>query len=125
MIKSNSKAAKEAIKNYIMAGFDGSGYGINKPETFKGAAFQIMKVFHAEVVNGDKTNRSLQELFVYWCEGLPSIIDCGYYITRSAVDDLGAILQESEPEKKRYTEREAEKMITWLMFRELREAVRS
>jgi exopolyphosphatase/guanosine-5'-triphosphate,3'-diphosphate pyrophosphatase len=42
---------------------------------------------------------------------------------RSEVDDLGEILEETESEKKRYTEREAESFLTRLIYNEIKKEV--
>ena len=55
-----------------------------------------------------------------WCSGLPGVLDTCYYYNRSAVDDLGAILEETDEERARYTEEQAEKMLTTLIYRELK-----
>lgn len=60
-----------------------------------------------------------QERFEEWAAGLPSILDTCYYYNRSAVDDLGAILEETDSEKARYTEQQAETRLTYLIYREL------
>lgn len=44
-----------------------------------------------------------------------------YYYNRSAKDDLGAILQETEEEKAKYTEEQAEELLTRLIFRAVQE----
>ena len=43
----------------------------------------------------------------------------GYYYNRSAVDDLAGILEETDAEKARYNEQDAEKLLTSLIYREL------
>ena len=53
-------------------------------------------------------------------KGLPSVLDTLYFYNRSAVDDLGEVLEQSEREKVKYTEREAELMLTHLIYRELK-----
>lgn len=58
--------------------------------------------------------------FADWCADLPSVLDTCYYYNRSAVDDLGAILEETDEEKARYTEEQAEKTLTMLIYRELK-----
>ena len=63
---------------------------------------------HAEVVS-----------FESWAAGLPSILDTCYYYNRSAVDDLGAILEETEAEKEKFTESDAESLLSRLIYREL------
>lgn len=60
-----------------------------------------------------------QERFEEWAAGLPSILDTCYYYNRSAVDDLGAILEETDSEKARYSEQQAETRLTYLIYREL------
>lgn len=47
------------------------------------------------------------------------ILDTCYYYNRSAVDDLGAILEETDSEKARYSEQQAETRLTYLIYREL------
>ena len=58
-------------------------------------------------------------MFVDWCQGLPSALDTLYYYNRSAVDDLAAILEETEEEKAKYTEAQAEEILSRLIYREL------
>ena len=60
-----------------------------------------------------------QQRFEEWAAGLPSILDTCYYYNRSAVDDLGAILEETDSEKARYSEQQAETRLTYLIYREL------
>lgn len=47
------------------------------------------------------------------------ILDTCYFYNRSAVADLGAILQQSERERARYTESQAEQLLTHLIYQEL------
>ena len=63
-------------------------------------------------------------IFADWCAGLPSILNTCYYYNRSAVDDLGEILEETEEEKEKYTQTEAEKLLTALIYREIKKAVK-
>lgn len=46
--------------------------------------------------------------FADWCAGLAGVLDTRYYYNRSAVDNLGAILEETDEEKAKYTEDQAE-----------------
>lgn len=123
MLKTNSKKARENIREYITENFDGSNYGIETPATFEGIARRIMGTFRAEKFSIESEKRyyhyNEQAAFTDWCAGLPSILDTCYYYNRSAVDDLGAILEETEEEKKKYSEDDAEKMLTRLIYREL------
>lgn len=123
MLRTNTKKACANIQAYIMAGFAGDNYGIEKPATFAECAKIIIDTFYQEYYSQPwQKERYLNEFaaFESWAQGLPSIIDTCYYYNRSAVDDLGQILEETEAEKARFTEREAESKLTWLIYRELK-----
>lgn len=103
-----------------MQGFTGENYSIETPETFKDTAAVIMKIFNSEKpAEGAYSRMNEQECFTDWAQGLPSILDTCYYYNRSAVDDLGAILEETAEEKARYSEQNAEQLLTALIYREL------
>ena len=125
MIKSNSKQARQAIINYIINNYDGSGYEENSPEAKATTIEEIASVILQDVkrVNGHNVRQysryTWQDAFTEWAAGLPGLLDTCYYYNRSAVDDLAEILQETETEKKKYTEQEAEKMLSYLIYREL------
>lgn len=120
MLKTNSKKARENLKQYIIANFDGTGYTEAQPEEWHEIALFIIDTFRSEKYHlpEDKRYYNNNELaaFLDWCAGLPSVLDTCYYYNRSAVDDLGAILEENENEKKRYSEQEAEKRLTVLIY---------
>lgn len=131
MLKTNSKKVKETIKTYIIDNFkDWLEENIQYNETLKNidtddytsVCNQIVKQFHIEKVKLDKQYEArkitLQELFSDWCSELCSIIDTNYYL-HSAVDLLGEWLEETEEEKARYTESQAQKLITNLLYREI------
>lgn len=124
MLKTNSKKARENIRTYIMEHFDPSNYDLkHTPETFEETArvildtFESEKYYHLEYIKAKGI--SMQSVFAEWCAGLPSILDTCYYYNRSAVDDLAKILEESETEKNRYKESDAEALLTNLIYREL------
>lgn len=120
MLKTNSKQARQNVQAYIMQGFMGENYSIETPETFKDTAAVIMKIFNSEKpAEGAYSRMNEQERFTDWAQGLPSILDTCYYYNRSAVDDLGAILEETAEEKARYSEQNAEQLLTALIYREL------
>lgn len=126
MLKTNSKKARENIRAYIVANFGAEGYE-NRPDesgaTFAEIARFILEQFRAEKYHLPQDLRyygyNEARAFADWCAGLPSVIDTCYYYNRSAVADLGAILEENESEKKRYTETDAENLLTALIYREL------
>lgn len=139
MLKTNCKKARENIRAYIVDHFDGTNYapdfdyieqaqrdnaaGIRNVDIFSMVAHAISATFYDEKLHFDNRYQagriSRYDLFEDWCAGLPSILDTCYYYNRSAVDDLGAILEESEEEKARFTEQQAEKRLTQLIYREI------
>ena len=136
MIRTNCKRAIENIRKYIIDNFDGSNYeefaevnelvndgSVADVEKWRAVSDAIRRTFYVEMVRYDKRYAarrvSLQDLFFDWCQGLPSILDTCYYYNRSAVDDLGAILEESDAEKSKFSESDAEWRLTWLIYREL------
>jgi len=123
MLRTNSKQAHENLKQYIIDHFDPSGHTDTPPETWPDIAAFILETFADEKrfetrYYGRYTACDLRA-FVSWCQGLPSVLDTCYYYNRSAVDDLGAILEENESEKSKFTESQAEQLLTRLIFREL------
>ena len=127
MIRTNSKQARENVKNYIQAHFDGCNYGIETPETFEEVAKIINETFEKEkYYSNDYARRcglSRLEVFIDWCAGLPSILDTCYYYNRSAVDDLGEILEQTEDERSKYKESDAERLLSTLIYREIEKGV--
>jgi hypothetical protein len=122
MLKTNSKKARDNIRAYIVNNFDPCGYTDTPPESWPGIAAYILETFRAEKYSANERRYYHwieSDAFLDWAAGLPSILDTCYYYNRSAVDDLGAILEESEIEKARYSESDAEKLLTMLIYREL------
>ncbi len=120
MLKTNSKQARQNVQAYIMERFDGCNYEIETPATFPATAAIILDTFRSEKpAEGGYSRMSEAERFTEWAAGLPSILDTCYYYNRSAVNDLGAILEETAQEKARYSEAQAETLLTSLIYREL------
>lgn len=121
-IRSNSKKAIENIKKYIAEGFC-EEFAENQRDTYtlQEMAGEILSDLRR--VKGDEVKRysrfTWQDAFCEWAAGLPGIFDTCYYYNRSAVDDLGKILEESDTEKARFSESEAESLLSRLIFREL------
>ena len=123
MLRTNAKKANENIRAYIMDNFTPENYTDNPPEDFPGAAAFILSTFrqeYAHLLNSDYYQRIEFAVFTDWCKRLPTVLDTCYYYNRSAVEDLGAILEETAEEKDRFSEPEAERRLTWLIYRELR-----
>lgn len=123
MLRTNSKKAAENIRAYIVDGFTPENYTDNPPQEFPKIAAFILDAFRSEKYHLPEDRRYYHgcELSAFrdWCAGLPSVFDTCYFYNRSAVNDLGAILEETEQEKARYTEQQAEQLLTDLIYREL------
>lgn len=123
MLKTNSKKARENIQQYIINNFSPESYTDEIIEGFENVATFIIDTFRSEKYSRKADFRyyhnSEAAAFEDWCAGLPSVLDTCYYYNRSAVDDLGTVLEETETEKSRYSEAEAEKLLTALIYREL------
>lgn len=120
MLKTNSKKARENVRAYILNHFTPCGYTDNPPQDFPGVAAFILDTFRSEKPAVDGYARMTEsERFTDWAQGLAGILDTCYYYNRSAVDDLGAILEETETEKARFDEPQAESLLTSLIYREL------
>lgn len=117
MLRSNSKKVIEKIREYIIANIDHEYFELKSDPTFPAACKLILTACEEE----KRYNRSRSgfETFKDWAQGLPSALNTNYYYNVSAVELLGAWLEESESEKAKYSEREAEEMITRLLYREL------
>ena len=123
MLKTNSKKARENIQQYIIDNFTPENYTDEKIEGFENVAAFILETFRSEKYSTKEDYRYYKGIealaFKDWAQGLPSVLDTCYYYSRSAVDDLAAILEESEEEKSRYTEEAAENTLTALIYIEL------
>ena len=128
MLKTNTKRAAENIRLYIVDNFTPENYTDNPPQEFEQIAAFILDCFRSEFLPNENARRyyhyNEQAAFADWCAGLPSVLDTCYFYNRSAVDDLGELLEETEAEKARYTEEQAEKTLTYLIYRELTKAAR-
>lgn len=63
---------------------------------------------------------SFQEMFINWCAGLPSLLDTAlYYCHCSAVELVGNILEQTKEERSKYSEAEAERLMSYLIYKEV------
>lgn len=128
MLKTNTKKARENIRAYIADHADFSNYDMETPETWPELAAAILETFRREKYSMPEDYRYYRNsecaAFVDWAAGLPSVLDTCYFYNRSAVEDLGAILEESESEKAKHSESDAEQCLTRLIYRELIEGER-
>ena len=117
MLRTNSKKVIEKVRSYIINGVDHEYFGLEADPDFNTACKLILTACENE--KRYSRSRSGFETFKDWAQGLPSAFNTLYYYNVSAVDMLGAWLEESESEKSKYNESEAEEMITRLIYREL------
>lgn len=118
MLKTNSKAVRVRIQYFINTHVDFSGYDLEKtPETISEINKAIFECFLSDTKFSGIPNE--QERFIVWCSGLPSILDCCYYLN-SAVEMLGALLEETSAERVKYTEEQAERLFSYLIYKEVK-----
>ena len=123
MLRTNSKQARENIKKYIIDNFTPENYTETPPTEWHEIARFILETFRAEkysILQDFKYYKGNEYLaFADWCAGLPSLLDTCYYYNRSAVDDLGEILEQNATERARFNESKAEQTLTILIYNEL------
>ncbi len=128
MLRTNSKKACENIRDYIMTDSDyikeranDCGTSLETKNDFLVFAWECFKEEKSFEIKRNYNFPSF-EIFRDWASGLALGGLFCYYYNRSAVDDLGEILEETESEKAKYTEQEAEEMLSRLIYREMRKA---
>lgn len=130
MLKCNSKEVKQKINNYIMESWTDWAAENNLPvrniEEVKKQVLKIVFIEKLSFYDGGVDyalkhfyKNSFFEVFDEWMRGLNSVLDCSYIARCSAVDFVGALLEETETEKNRFTEEEAESLFTKLLYNNL------
>lgn len=126
MLRTNSKQARENIRQYIIENFTPENYTDNPPQEFEQIAAFILDCFRSEKYHSPEDFRyyhsNEKAAFADWCSGLPSVLDTCYYYNRSAVEDVKIILEETDAEASKYNEQQAEELLTSLIYRELTRA---
>lgn len=122
-LKTNSKKAKENIKKYLRetAGEFFADNGTESEQIDTELYSLIWGYFVNTYAKGDYRygRMNTQDLFEHWAQGLPMGATFDYYLS-TAVDTLGDILEETEDERSRYNQDAAEKLLTGLIYREVR-----
>ena len=130
MLKTNSKKAAENIRNYIMEDFEylqeraeyrGIELDKNNVDQVLALAWSIFKEEKSGEINRYRFINEYQ-VFKDWASGLSLGNLFCYYYNRSAVEDLGNILEESAAEKAKYKEEDAEELLTRIIYREMTKA---
>ena len=117
MLRTNSKKVIEKVRKYIINGVDHEYFELEADPDFNMACKLILQACQNE--KRYCTYRSAYEMFKDWAQGLPTAFNTGYYYNVSAVDLLADWLEETDSEKAKYSECQAEEMITRLIYREL------
>ena len=124
-LRTNSRKARENVRQYILDNVDFSGYIVSfipfgkEKESFTTIAHSVLDIFRSEK-RYERHRIGIEfAAFLDWTQGLPSALDCCFWYNRSAVDDLGKILEETEEEKARYDEEDAGILLVKLIYREL------
>ena len=122
-MKTTNKKARQNVRQYILDHFEPCGYDFTGPCSFQNVARFILEVHASEKAYSPEYQAAKgftnEAVFMDWCQGLPSVLDTCYYYNRSAVVDLGNILEQSERERAQYTEEQAERLLTHLIYQEL------
>ena len=122
MLRTNSKQAMENIRNYIKehsVDYLEDNYGYDAEYTEKNGFFTtIYDIFVSEErpFTGYNARRPEYESFKNWAQGLAMGSLFCYYYNRSAKDDLAGILEETEEEKNRFSEEQAEEKLSQLIY---------
>lgn len=134
MLKSNAKKVRDALKKYIIECSrdeilehnnwvtehpeDGKQYD---PDDFESVATAILEdfVIRTKRTGGYPRNITVQDLFREWAQGLTWDIFDYYYIHVDSIDILGDMLDQTFEERHRFTNEQADKKLTDLIFREL------
>ena len=124
MLRTNSKIVKERVRDYIK---DNDEYirELLEYEGKESASYEdvrtciwdeFIRVMGHEIQHGRK---SYQDLFSEYASGLPlgGIFDYHYNI--EAVPLVGDMLEETEAERSKYSESDAERLMDYLIFREV------
>ena len=128
-LKTNSKQARTNLDRYILDWMADEIEEANEwnertgdpkrydPESITSVCGYILEYFR-NTAKPEILRYGERIAFEDWAQGLPLGGLFCYYYNREAVDDLGDILEQSETERNKFTEREAEKCLTSLIFNE-------
>lgn len=120
MLKTNSRTARNNLRNYIIANtchYDGTPCTTfeESVETLK-KHFATEKLYRYNVEMIIQGRTTLKAIFIYWLQGLPlgGIGDYNYHC--NAVEILGDILEETEEERGRFTEEQARNKLNEMIY---------
>lgn len=119
MLRTNNKKVNEKIKNFILESVDFEGYDDFKNivvsiENFKEVCRAIFEIADSEKFYTYYQNK--YTMLYDWFNGLPSVLDTACYLYNgSAVEMMGDWLEQTESERSKYTELEAERKVNYLL----------
>lgn len=126
MLKTNSKAVRGKVRAWIMENTTFEGYDeLQNVDTSNFAEVARALLDTCEKEKFYCRYATVQGMMLDWFQGLPSVLDTAHYIYHcNAVNLLGGWLEETEAEKARFSESQAENMINVLIIREILKGVR-
>lgn len=126
MLKTNNKKVRERIRQWIMENYDACGYDEDseeaRAETFEERSKIILKEMKRieEIDMKRRRVKTWQDAFHEWACTLPSLLNTADYVyCHSAIDILGNILEQTEEQRNKYCEMDAEKLMSNLIYSEL------
>lgn len=125
MLRTNSKKAVQNIHKYICSRLaDDMDIILDFKDDFPKVAKFIMETFEKEKPYSENNIKNLHlseyTIFRDWASGLPMDSLFLYYYNISAIYLHGNILEETEEERSRFTEEQAEERLTMLIYREVK-----
>ena len=127
MLKTNSKIVRERVRAYVLDNCEDikevMEYEGMSTESVDDVLKYVWSVFMDEYGRYIRRGQTLQDEFSYFGGGLPfNIFD--YHNRVGAVDLVGDILEETEAERSRFSEGDAERLMDFFIFRECEKASR-
>lgn len=129
MLRTNSKKARENVRNYILSFAENFAVSLEidpdtltEKNTLRLVWDSFMKEYYNQIHPTRRNRSSVSDLFAEWASGLAMDGLFDYYYNVSAVQVLGDILEETEEERSKYTEEQAERLLTLLIYREVSKA---
>ena len=124
MLKTNSRIVRERIRIYILGNCEDIKESMEIPSN---KIDDILKYVWSVFMENDgrflRRGESFQDVFSNFASGLPfNIFD--YHYNVSAVELVGDLLDETEAERSKYSESDAERLMDYLIFRECEKSAR-
>ena len=141
MLRTNNKEVTQKIDQWLIDSYNyarnENGWNLKQlpegqKEAAKAAAIAISRIFYEEKIKHNSCandwqfvrlyyNGSIYEAFKAWTQGLPTALNCDYWIYReyNAKDVLKDWLQETDEEANRYSLEEASELMTKLLYKRI------